>query len=513
MPLLFINCFGQERAKPNILFVIADDASFRHFGAYGSTWVSTPNIDRIAAEGLLFLNAYTPNAKCSPSRASVLTGRKPWQLEEAGNHNAHFPAKYITFPEVLLRNGYHTGYTGKGWAPGNPGTVNGRPRELTGQAYNSLKRTPPVQYISSEDYAENFKAFLKLKKPDQPFCFWVGAREPHRPYSFGAGLANGRNLKDVNDLPAFLPDNDTTRTDLLDYGREIEYVDEHLGSMIKILEDEQQLDNTVIVVTSDNGMPFPRAKGSTYEWSNHMPLVIRWGDGIRNAGRRIDDYVSLIDLAPTFLSIAGIKERKSGMLPIQGRSLSDVFAGDKHEEGSTNRDHVLLGRERHDVGRPMDQGYPTRAIVKGKLLFIVNYEPSRWPHGDPQTGYLDTDGGPTKTWILNIRRKGDDKRFWDLCFGKRPSEELYDLSVDPACVNNLVNVPKYRIIKKSLHKLMVRSLKKQKDPRVRGEGQKFDEYEYADPNVQNFYERWESGEQPKTPWVNESDFESKDVFP
>ena len=102
---------------PNILFAIADDWSV-HAGAYGTKWVKTPNFDRIAAEGLIFVNAYTPAAKCATSRASILTGRNIWQLEDAGNHLSFFPAKFTAWPEVLQQNGWHVGMTGKGWGPG-----------------------------------------------------------------------------------------------------------------------------------------------------------------------------------------------------------------------------------------------------------------------------------------------------------------------------------------------------------------------------------------------------------
>ena len=107
-----------RKKKPNILFVISDDQSYPHAGIYGTEWVNTPGFDRVAREGLLFTQAYTTNAKCSPSRSSILTGRNSWLLEEATNHVPYFPEKFTTFPEVLKNNGYKTGLTGKGWAPG-----------------------------------------------------------------------------------------------------------------------------------------------------------------------------------------------------------------------------------------------------------------------------------------------------------------------------------------------------------------------------------------------------------
>ena len=160
----FSVCAQSKKEKPNILFILADDASFAHFSAYGSTWVKTPAFDEIAKNGLLFNKAYTPNAKCAPSRAIILTGRNSWQLEELANHNAYWPTKYQSVFEDLKNNGYATGYTGKGWAPGVAGKINGKPRELIGKAYQSRKLIPPTKEISNTDYESNFKDFLNDNK-------------------------------------------------------------------------------------------------------------------------------------------------------------------------------------------------------------------------------------------------------------------------------------------------------------------------------------------------------------
>ncbi|MGI9176074.1 MAG: sulfatase-like hydrolase/transferase, partial [Rhodothermales bacterium] len=262
--------------RPNILFAIADDASFPHFGAYGATWVRTPAFDRVAAEGLLFARAYTPNAKCAPSRSAILTGRNSWQLEEAANHVPFFPEKFTVYTEALAAHDYFTGYTGKGWAPG-VAEKDGRPRRLTGQPFSEHKADPPAEYISDNDYAANFEAFLDAVPEEAPFVFWYGGIEPHRRYEYGAGLRQGgKKLSDVEAVYPFWPDTDTVRTDLLDYAFEIEYFDRHLGRMLDLLEARGELENTLVVVTSDNGMPFPRIKGQEYELSNHMPLAMRW---------------------------------------------------------------------------------------------------------------------------------------------------------------------------------------------------------------------------------------------
>ena len=391
---------AEVQPRTNILFCIADDWGV-HAGAYGTPWVKTPGFDRIAREGVLFRNAYTPMAKCAPSRAIALTGRHLWQLEEAANHTPYFPAKFKSWPEVLMEKGWHTGITGKGWGPGIANDAAGKPRLITGQPFHQRRTTPPATGIANNDYAANFVDFLDAAPPDKPWCFWYGSLEPHREYEFQSGVTKGaKRLGDIDRVPAYWPDNDTVRHDMLDYAFEVEYVDQHLVRMISELEQRGLLDNTLIVVTSDHGMPFPRVKGYAYHDSNHVPLAVRWPGRIRNPGRVIDDFVDFSDIAPTILDAAGIDPQDSGMQPITGRTWRPIFTSEQAGQVVAERDHVLIGKERTDVGRPHDWGYPIRGIATREFLYLRNYEPTRWPAGNPETGYLDTDGSPTKTVIL-----------------------------------------------------------------------------------------------------------------
>lgn len=492
----------------NILICVADDASWAHFSAYGSTWVQTPAFDRLAREGVLFTRAYTPNAKCAPSRASLLTGRNSWQLEAAANHAAYYPAGYRTLMEALGAQGYAIGFTGKGWAPGNPGQLDGRPRELTGPAWNKITQAKPTSGISDIDYAANFSAFLQARRTGQPFCFWFGALEPHRPYEEGSGVRlGGKDPAAIDRVPAYWPDDAVVRSDMLDYALELEYFDRQLGRFIELLQRAGELENTIIVVTSDNGMPFPRIKGASYEASHHMPLVIRWG-GISAPGRRADDYVSLIDVAPTLLEATGLARETAGMEPFAGRSLIDLLRGGA---AAPARDQVLLGQERHDVGRPGDVGYPVRGIIRDGYLYFRNFEPGRWPMCDPITGYLNTDGGPTKSLILSQNRQGVNHRVWQLNFGRRPAEELYDLQTDPDCTVNLALEPAQAERRAGLEARLLAALRQQGDPRLAGQGAVFDGYPHA--NNPGFYERFIRGETVRAFWVNPTDFEQAGFDP
>ncbi len=495
---IWLNSFAQ---RPNILVCIADDAS--HMGK-DYKWLNTPGFDRVADAGIIFSNAYTPNAKCAPSRACLLTGRNSWQLKEGANHWNNFPSEFKTYPEALKDFGYFTGYTGKGWAPGNPGEVNGKERELCGMAWDNIKTQSPTKGISNNNYSANFIDFFKNKPENKPFCFWYGGREPHRRYEYGSGLKGGKKLSDIKEVPAFFPDNDIVRTDILDYALEIEYFDSHVSKIIEFLDSKGELDNTLVIVTSDNGMPFPRAKSDEYEYSNHLPLAIMWGKNIKDRGRVIEEYVSFIDIAPTILEAAGIKWKQSGMQETPGVSLLPFFQGETND----SRDFVLIGKERHDVGRPNDFGYPIRGIVTNGWLYLRNYWPDLWPAGNPECGYSTVDGSPTKTEILKSRHNPETKFYWDWSFGKRPAEELYYLVDDPYCIKNLSNEEKYNAMKDSLRGKMEEELKKQNDPRMFGKGYIFHTYFYTWDPYRNLYEKMVIDKKKIVPiWLNASDIE------
>lgn len=505
-------CSVADRAElpsPNILFAIADDWSYGHAGAYGNAWVNTPGFDRIAREGILFTNAYTPNAKCAPSRASILTGRNSWQLKEAGNHIPFFPVEFKTYAEALTEQGYFVGKTGKGWGPGVANDETGSPRKMAGRPFDSRQADVLASGISSNDYSGNFKDFLDNKPERKPWCFWYGAQEPHRRYEYGSGIAKGgKQLTDIERVPGFWPDNEVVRNDMLDYAFEVEHVDQHLVKMLELLENVGELENTLVVFSSDHGMPFPRAKGQSYDFSNKVPLAMMWKEGIRNPGRVVEDYVSLVDLAPTFIELADLQWEQIGMQPTPGLSLTDILFSDRSGQVNPARDHVLLGKERHDIGRPNDWGYPIRGIVKDQILYIHNFEVSRWPAGNPETGYLNVDGSPTKTQVLQGFRYPEFKKFWEVCFGKRPPEELYNLREDPDCLIDLSGLSGYEEVKERLKQQLFEALELQGDPRMLDEGHIFDEYKYSSSNFRNFYERFMAGEKLKPGWVNESDFQS-----
>lgn len=482
--------------RPNILFIIFDDWGWQHAGANGCTWVKTPNFDRVAREGVLFRNAFTSNPKCSPCRASILTGRNTWQLEEACCHNGIFPSKFAVYPDLLEQAGYVVGLTGKGWGPGDFKST-GFKRNPAGPTFDQHKTQPPASGIGGNDYAKNLEAFLERRPAGKPFCFWMGFTEPHRAYELDSGVRMGKNLADVT-VPAYLPDTELVRGDLADYAVEVEYADSHIGRAIDALEAAGELENTLIVVTSDHGMPFPYVKGQIHEDGFHLPLAMRWGKQIQG-GRVVEDFINVRDFAPTFLELAGAKPHEQ----MTGKSLVKIMQSTKSGWIEADRDCMLVGKERHDLGRPNDWGYPARAIRTKEFLYVHNFHPERWPAGNPETDFGNCDPSPTKEFLKAI-----GGHYYELSFGKRLPDELYRLKDDPGGVYNLANDLAYAGTVEELRNKMMAMLKEEQDPRALGNGAVFDTYKYTAGRGKG-YDTWLAAQEAKAAEVKAKAAEAK----
>jgi len=392
----------------------------------------------------------------------VLTGRNIWQVEEGGVLYGTLPARYPLFTHLLEDAGYHVGHTGKGWSPGN-WQAGGLTRHPNGKAFNERRLASPPPGINANDYAGNFDDFLAARRPGQPFCFWFGSTEPHRAYDEGIGRRSGKRL-DAVEVPPFWPDTEVIRGDILDYCAEVEWFDSHLGRMLRVLERGGELDNTLIVATSDNGMPFPRAKVNLYDWGVRMPLAIRWGARV-SGGRRVDDFVSHIDLAPTFLEAAGI----AAPAGLAGQSLLPLLT-----TADPGRDCAFAALERHTMCRPDGATYPVRVIRTRRYLYMRNFAPDRWPTGGPdfvssnRAFHGDVDGCPTKTFMVEPANQRRYPRQYELCFGRRPLEELYDVESDAAQVRNLAADPGHSGVKRELWSRLESHLGRTGDPRIDG---------------------------------------------
>ncbi len=493
---------GNSQKLPNILFVISDDQSFAHTSYAGSSFVNTPAFDQIAREGVYFTKAYAASPGCAPSRSSLVTGRYPWQNEQAGQHASFWPKKYGSLVDILQQAGYETGRTGKGvdpfqlarnaadslWRSENPAGP-----EVARVNYADAGR-PLAKGISNINYAGEFENFITTReRPQDPFFFWYGAREPHRGYEKDSWKRTNKKLADVK-VPGFLPDNLEVRGDLLDYAVEVEWFDTHLNEMILYLKEINEYDHTIIIVTSDNGMPFPRTKANCYEFGIHIPLAIKFTEESHLNKKTFKYPVSLTSIAPTLLELLNIKNT---ILPMSAPSLIPQLENPKLKNES-----VYASRERHSSSRYNNWGYPQRSIVTKDYLLVWNLKPQRWPAGAPRRYakkdstrllnmysldangkytqddiFTDVDGSPSKTYLIEHHHKPEISPFFNLAFDFRPEFELFDINKDPSCLNNLKNNPAYDPIFSDLYQKLIEKLKQTKDPRMGEKDQDvFDSY-------------------------------------
>lgn len=509
-----------EETRPNILFAFADDWG-RFAGVYSESdgkgslndVVRTPTFDRIARQGVLFQNAFVNAPSCTPCRSSLLSGQHFWRtgrgaILQGAVWNEDIPA----WPLLLKDAGYHIGETYKVWSPGIPvdapfgGGKHGY--QQAGSSFNqfSQRATGMVANGKSVDEAKaelfkqvqgNFTKFLSDRKKNQPFCYWFGPTNVHRKWIKGSG----KKLWDIEPdslkgkLPPFLPDVPIVRQDLADYFGEVLAFDTALGLLLEELKKAGELENTLIVVSGDHGPPgFPHGKCNLYEFGTGVALVIA-GPGV-NGGRVVEDLTCLPDLAPTFLEAGGVK------IPdvMTAKSLWPTLKSDRDGLADSTRTQVFTGRERHVAIARADQlPYPQRCIRTPDYSFIINFRPDRYPLGDPyrlegdnppsekeitESTFVtlpDEDAGPTKAWIVTHRNDPDGKTYFDHAYGKRPREELFDLTKDPHQMKNVADDPAYANVVKDLRKRLLAELKRTGDPRVINNGQFFETPPMAGP--------------------------------
>ncbi len=476
--------------QPNILFLFCDD-----WGRYGGMYedaghpsyrgiAKTPTLDRLAQQGVVFENAFMPVPSCTPCRGSIITGRYFWRNGRAaflgGGDWGPKPGLWESipkFPNILEYLGYHIGFTGKigvDWwesevkmrQPHQHYSKNGR-RFMEFSQHVSGK--PDIEAAKQEIYDEvvaNFRDFIKDRKdPDQPFFYWFGPYNVHRSWIRGSGKELwGIDPDDFKGkLPPAWPDVHEIREDLADYLGELAAFDAMSQALLEELREMGELGNTMIVATGDNGIPgFPRAKRNLYDLGVAAPLIVNW-KGFVKRNRRVTDFVNLMDLAPTFIEAAGGTPPAS----MDGVSLIPVLGTLDSGQIQPERDHVIIGRERHV--RP----YPMRGIRTKDYLYIVNYRLENRPDildgpppaETPNVG-AQSDSGPTKTFMI---AHYDDPEVWPLfkqAFDRRPVEELYDLRNDPSQMNNIADHVEYANIKASLKNRLMAVMEAGDDDRI-----------------------------------------------
>lgn len=442
--------------RPNILFCMADDWGWPHAGAYGDDAVKTPNFDRLASEGVLFRHVYVSSPSCTPSRNAVITGKYFWELGPGANLWSTLPEEHESFVHLLRDNGYVTGRSkNKQWGPGKI------------ESWEAHHGDHPVTTL----YPNIGEFFAKTDAGEKPFFYWLATSDPHRAYKKGSGREAGIDPAKAH-LFAHYPDAEEVRSDVADYYFEVQRWDSLVGEALAELEKRGLLDNTIVIMTGDHGMPFPRCKGNLYDSGSRVPFAVRWGGGIK-AGRKVDDFVSLTDVAPTLLELTGT--------PVPGNMTGNSFAALLQAEDSgildaADRPDIVFGRERHVPAQeaPNMNGYPSRALRTRDYLYIRNYQPDRWPAGTgdgnanlPGQWFADCDGGPTKQYIFENREKDEaHAQAFRLSFAKRPAEELYYLPDDPDQIENLAGDPEKVDVLKQLGARLDERLQALNDPRA-----------------------------------------------
>ena len=509
--------------KPNILFCFADD-----WGRYASVFatlekfpslnqiVKTPNIDRVAREGVLFRRAFVNAPSCTPSRSSLLSGRYFFNTGRGAIlQTAVWDEKIPSWPHLLRDAGYHIGESYKVWSPGTPVDApfgaGKHAYEKAGRLSNDFSENVTAMIAQGQtleaarsnllaEVKANFDDFLAARKTGQPWHYFFGSTTTHRRWIKGSGKKLWAIEPDAlkGKLPPFLPDVAEVREDVADYLGEAQAWDAYVGVLLKRLEETGEMDNTLVVVSGDHGMPgVTNGKCNLYDFGTGVALMMRWPQGIKGKARVIDDLVSIPDLAPTFLDVAGVAH-PAGM---NMRSLLNLMQSDKNGLIDKSREWVITGRERHVALANDNLPYPQRALRTNDFLYIRNFKPERWPLGHPNTltetnaptqdalesdtyvAFADMDASPTKAWLVKQRNEAQWRKFYDMAFARRAGEELYDLKKDPYQITNVAADKHYGVTRAKLAAQLMKILNDAGDPRVTGDGMTFERAPFINANV------------------------------
>ncbi len=410
--LLTIDAISVQQSRPNFIVIVADDLSWNDIGAYGNNDVYTPNIDELADRGMRFTSAFLTTSSCSASRASILTGKYP---HSNGLVNLHqkLPASEATLGQLLGAAGYFTGAAGK-WHIG--GLVKGQ--------------FDVVRDVTYDDVSSDWLELLRDRPKNKPFFLWLAAHDPHRPHDRGEAFARYYDHRSF-ELPAGYVDGKGLRRELLAYYLEVSSFDRDVGLVREELAQQGILDDTLVLIMSDNGRPFPRGKLSLYDAGIKTPFIVHWPKGVTVP----TDYpflLSAVDVAPTLLELAGA----SVPADIEGSSFARVFA----EPQRKLRDYVFAERNWHVE--------PAHERAVRSLNFL--YKENQYPRGGD---CRDTPFGSTIVHkaLVKAHREGRLTETQEACFAdERPAVELFAVSDDGVDFRNLADDATYAPVRREM---------------------------------------------------------------
>ncbi|MFN9416416.1 MAG: sulfatase [Pirellula sp.] len=431
-------------APPNYLVILADDCTFSDLSIYGGVNAKTPNIERLASQGLTFGKAYVSSAMCQPCRAELFTGQFPLRNGCAWNHSACRPGTR-SLPHYLTPLGYRAGIAGKVHVQPNDSF----PFENV-RGFDSSAVREPTQ---SHDL-DGIREFMTRDK-SRPFCLVIGLVEPHVPWVMGD---RSQYPVDKIELPRHLADTPKTRQDFAAYLAEITYMDGQVGQILQSLDETGQTDNTVVLFSSEQGAQFPGSKWTCWDVGLHTTLIARW-PGVIAAGKRTDAIVQYADIAPTLVAIAG-GDPSDSSYGFDGSSFDEVLRGGK----MTHRKFAYATHNNFPEGPP----YPIRSITDGEYRYIHNLTPESLYIEKHLMGLL---GGSSvhnaywSSWMATAVENSNTQKLVQR-YLMRPTYELYHTATDPAEMKNLAADPTCAQIQKHLRDELDRWLTSQDDPGI-----------------------------------------------
>lgn len=419
--------------RPNIILIIGDDISWDDFGCYGNSTARTPNVDRLAARGIRFTNAFLTASSCSPSRSSIVTGRYPHNNGAASELHRPIAWNIPRFPALLRTQGYYT--------------------LLSGKNHMSQEKPPAGEKAQPEPFEvvdngqspknhgghSNWVKHLQERPRDRPFFFWFASLDAHRAWDgdkdWDETAYGPKHDPKKMRVPPFLVDDGPTRSDLASYANEVTRLDHYIGRVIAELERQDILNDTLIFVLADNGRPFPRAKTRVHDSGMKTALVAHWPAGIKRPAI-CRSLVSSIDLAPTILEVSRVEIPAT----IQGRSLRAVFT----DPAARVRRFAFSEHNWHDYAAN------ARAVRDGEYLYITNLRPEQ-----PWQGPADSVRSPSHASLQAARdQRALSLPQQDVFLAPRPAEELYRVTEDPDQLKNLVPDPAHAAALRRLREVM-----------------------------------------------------------
>jgi N-sulfoglucosamine sulfohydrolase len=409
-PVFLTNaCHQINIERPNIVLIIADDVSWNDLGCYGNNQVKTPNIDRLASEGLMFTNFFLTASSSSPSRNSIITGRYPHNTGASELHTEP-SLDMVSFPELLKQSGYFTAQAGK--------------FHMGKYALRGFESVNENGELNGDGGEEQWLSVLQSRPKEKPFFMWFASYDAHR--NWGPNEFSGTHIPAGINPPFYLASGEKTKSDLAAYYDEIARLDSYIGQVEKELAKQGVLDNTVILIMADNGRPFPHSKTRVNDRGMKAPFIIHWPAGIGEKKEECAGLVSAIDIAPTILELASVKAPES----IQGNSFKEVLLNPQQEfRTCVFAEHNWHDYEAHE-----------RMMRTKEFLYILNSRPQF-----ANMGPADAVGSPSFGDLHSLKDSGDITPEQDDVFtAPRPSEELYDCKSDPEQLINIVSDPEYQ---------------------------------------------------------------------